>query len=123
MTLAIGWLHDGGDTVGTWLHDAGDWQGIEEIPAAVDLWAQRNGVRVIFEAKTIANGNELEQTRSALSQLLEYRFFFGTPDDALCLVTDALISDRRLQFLEAMNVQVLCFDGSTFQACGRLIHF
>jgi hypothetical protein len=26
MTLAIGWLHDGGDTVGTWLHDAGDWQ-------------------------------------------------------------------------------------------------
>jgi hypothetical protein len=25
MTLAIGWLHDGGDTVGTWLHDAGDW--------------------------------------------------------------------------------------------------
>ncbi len=26
MTLAIGWLHDGGETVGTWLHEAGDWQ-------------------------------------------------------------------------------------------------
>ncbi len=25
MTLAIGWLHDGGETVGTWLHDRGDW--------------------------------------------------------------------------------------------------
>jgi len=25
MTLAIGWLHDGGDTVETWLHQAGDW--------------------------------------------------------------------------------------------------
>ena len=27
MTLAIGWLHDGGDTVETWLHQAGDWHG------------------------------------------------------------------------------------------------
>jgi hypothetical protein len=26
MILAIGWLHDGGETVGTWLHQAGDWQ-------------------------------------------------------------------------------------------------
>jgi hypothetical protein len=26
MTLAIGWLHDGGETVGTWLHQPGDWQ-------------------------------------------------------------------------------------------------
>jgi hypothetical protein len=26
MTLAIGWLHEGGDTLGTWLHQAGDWQ-------------------------------------------------------------------------------------------------
>lgn len=25
MTLAIGWLHDGGETVGTWLHQVGDW--------------------------------------------------------------------------------------------------
>ena len=31
MTLAIGWLHDGGDTVETWLHQAGDWH-----PAAID---------------------------------------------------------------------------------------
>ncbi len=26
MTLAIGWPHDGGETVGTWPHEAGDWQ-------------------------------------------------------------------------------------------------
>jgi hypothetical protein len=25
MTLAIGWLHDGGETAGAWLHQAGDW--------------------------------------------------------------------------------------------------
>ena len=31
MTLAIGWLHDGGETVGTWLHDAGDWQQLERL--------------------------------------------------------------------------------------------
>jgi hypothetical protein len=94
------------------------WSELEEIPVAVDLWARRRGVRVIFEAKTITSDNELEQTRSALSQLLEYRFFYGTPDDGLCVVTDAPISDRRLRFLEAMNVHVLCFDGEIFRACG-----
>ena len=26
MTLAIGWLHEAGDRLGTWLHEAGDWQ-------------------------------------------------------------------------------------------------
>jgi hypothetical protein len=25
MTLAIGWLHEGGETLRTWLHDCGDW--------------------------------------------------------------------------------------------------
>jgi len=25
MTLAIGWLHEGGETLGTWLHEGGDW--------------------------------------------------------------------------------------------------
>jgi hypothetical protein len=25
MTLAISWLHEGGETLGTWLHEAGDW--------------------------------------------------------------------------------------------------
>jgi len=37
-----------------------------------------------------------------LSQLLEYRFFYGEAGDALCLVTDAPISDRRIRFLEAI---------------------
>jgi len=26
MTLATGWLHEGGETPRTWLHEAGDWQ-------------------------------------------------------------------------------------------------
>ncbi len=98
------------------------WSEIEEIPAAVDLWARRSDVRVIFEAKTIGPGNELDQTRSALSQLLEYRFFYGAPGDTLCLVTSALISDRRLRFLDAMNVRVLWFDGRAFLPCGRQSH-
>src|SRR6185295_12315015 len=25
MTLAISWLYEGGDTLGTWPHEAGDW--------------------------------------------------------------------------------------------------
>lgn len=99
------------------------WSELEEIPAAVDLWGRREGLRVIFEAKTIVGTNELEQTRSALSQLLEYRFFYGASEDALCLVVDAPISDHRLRFLDAMKVQVLWFDGDTFRTCGRQGHF
>lgn len=102
-----------------WLQ-AGGWTDLEEIPGAVDLWARgRDGVRVLFEVKTIAEGMELGQTRSALAQLLEYRFFYGDAVDLLCVVVDAPLADRRLRFLAAMDVHVLWFDGSTFHACGH----
>jgi hypothetical protein len=99
------------------------WHGIEEIPAAVDLWASRNDARVIFEAKTISVDQELPQTRAALSQLLEYRFFYGRAEDLLCLVANRPISVPRQQFLNALGVQVIYFDGAAFQVCGELSHF
>jgi hypothetical protein len=34
MTLAISWLHGGGETAGTWLHEGGDWQAIQDSLAA-----------------------------------------------------------------------------------------
>jgi hypothetical protein len=37
--------------------------------------------RVIFEAKTITETNEIDQCRVGLSLLLEYRFFYGDPED------------------------------------------
>ena len=44
MTLAIGWLHDGGDTVETWLHQAGDWQARFGVRIACDRAAQRSRI-------------------------------------------------------------------------------
>jgi hypothetical protein len=99
------------------------WHGIEEIPAAVDLWARRNDARMSFEAKTMSGTQELPQTRAALSQLLEYRFFYGRVEDLLCLVANRPISHSRLQFLNALGVRVIYFDGSAFQVCGELSPF
>lgn len=101
-----------------WLQ-ANGWADIEEIPAAVDLWATHRDLRVIFEAKTITSGTELVQTRAALAQLLEYRYFYGEGADQLCMVTDAPLSDRRLRFLCAMGIDVLWRDGDRFVPCGR----
>ena len=84
-----------------WLESAG-WTDIEEVPGAVDL-GQIPQRRVIFEAKTVSTGNEASQTRHALSQLFEYRFFYGSEDDSLCLVTDVPLSDRRLRFLDTVG--------------------
>ena len=47
MTLAIGWLHDGGDTVETWLHQAGDWHGGPLTPAAPDVGAPTAALAVL----------------------------------------------------------------------------
>lgn len=99
------------------------WSEIEEIPSAVDLWARRDGVRVIFEAKTISLEQELHQSRMALSQLLEYKFFYGVPEDLLCLVTNRAISQRRQRFLNALGICVIYHDGSGFQTCGELSIF
>ena len=58
-----------------YLQDAG-WREIDEIPAAIDLLAEKRGAgRVLFEAKTIGTSNERSQVRSAIAQLLEYGSF------------------------------------------------
>ncbi|NNB84581.1 hypothetical protein [Corallococcus exiguus] len=101
---------------------AAGWDGIEEIPSAVDLWAHApsKSVRVIFEAKTLDASSELYQTRMALSQLFEYRHFHGIAEDELCLVTNAPVSEARERFLAAMGVAVLAYDGQVFRASGVL---
>jgi hypothetical protein len=37
-----------------------------------------------FEAKSLSGVNEVHQCRAALSQLLEYRFCYGTESDRFC---------------------------------------
>jgi hypothetical protein len=86
------------------------WLNVEEIPAALDLWATRpgdSGGRVIFEVKGLSHANEIGQCRAGLSQLIEYRFFYGTDDDRLCLVVDKPIADRRRALLESLGIGVL----------------
>jgi hypothetical protein len=99
------------------------WQKLEEIPAAVDLWATRPGDlgRVIFEVKGLSDTNEIVQCRAALSQLLEYRFFYGTDEDRLCLVVDRPITDRRRAILESVGVGVVFVaDSGELKAVGQL---
>lgn len=87
------------------------WSDIEEFQSAIDLWARNpEGSRVLFEAKTLA-GSELERLRAAAIQLLEYRFFYGRPDDGLCVVTDRPISDRQSRFLSSLQIAVIFIDG------------
>ncbi len=97
-----------------WLQ-AESWQCIEEIPLAVDLWAiAPAGERVIFEAKTVHSGSEGPRVRSAIAQLLEYRFFFGNPEDRLCLVCDRPLSGKRVKLLDGLGISVLWRSGETF---------
>jgi hypothetical protein len=71
----------------------------------------------------MSGAQELSQSRAALSQLLEYRFFYGRVEDLLCLVTNHRISHPRLQFLNDLGVRVIYFDGTGFQVCGELSPF
>ena len=71
-----------------------------------------------LEAKVLTDANELGRTRAALAQLLEYQYFYGKPDNALCLITTRPIADRRLRFLESQQVSVAYDDGSGLVACG-----
>jgi hypothetical protein len=96
------------------------WTNLDEIPSAIDLEGTKDNRRVLFEAKTVNPRSELTQTRSALSQLLEYRFFYGEPSDRLCLVTDGPISDRRIRFLEHHEVAVAYEAGEGLVPCGTL---
>ncbi len=66
-----------------------------------------DGVRVIFEAKTITDTNELARTRAGLAQLYEYRLEDGKPDDEVCLVVNRSLSVRRLKLLDELGVAVL----------------
>jgi hypothetical protein len=96
------------------------WTDLDEIPSAIDLEARKAKRKVLFEAKTVTTTSELSQTRSGLSQLLEYRFFYGDVSDGLCLVTDAPISDRRIRFLENHKIAVAYEDGNGLVECGTL---
>jgi hypothetical protein len=94
------------------LLSAAGWKDVEEIPAAVDLWATPpdGSSRIMFEVKTISDSNELHQCRAAVAQLLEYRFFHGGDADRLCLVVDRPIPDRRRAFVESLGVAVVVVD-------------
>ena len=99
------------------------WQQVQEIPAAVDLRAIRpdGRGRIIFEVKGLSDGNEIGQCRTALSQLLEYRFFYGSDADRLCLVVDRPIADRRRALLESVGIGVLvAADGGELRPAGSL---
>jgi hypothetical protein len=96
---------------------AARWNDVGEIPAAIDLWGRSSdGVRTIFEVKTLRPDSELGRVRAAISQLLEYRFFFGTPEDGLCVVTDHPLSDKRVRLLRALGIAVLVVDGDRLLA-------
>ncbi len=99
--------------------ESNGWTDVQEIPAAVDLWAEHGSLKVIFEAKTITPKSELPQTRAAVAQLLEYRYFYGAATDRLCLVCNAPLSDRRLRLLAALGIEVLWHDGKKFVACSE----
>jgi hypothetical protein len=95
------------------LRSAG-WTEIVELPGAIDLWGRRpkDRLRVIFECKSLnvdRPASELSRCRTGLAQLLEYRFEYGNPSDALCLVTDGHVSQRRLRFLESVGIACICF--------------
>jgi hypothetical protein len=72
---------------------------------------------VIFEAKTL-EGDESHQLRSALAQLLEYRYFYGENDDLLCIVTDRPIADRLTPFLQDCGVVVAWLEEDKLKPAG-----
>jgi hypothetical protein len=56
-----------------------------------------------------------------LSQLLEYRFFYGNNEDQLCLIVDQPITDRRRAMLESMGIGVIVVtDLGELQPAGQL---
>jgi hypothetical protein len=104
------------------LTDAG-WQELQEIPAAVDLWALPPGRthRTIFEVKSLSDENEIGQCRAGLSQLIEYRFFYGRDEDRLCIAVNRPITDRRRVMLESLGVSVVVVAASgQLQPLGQL---
>jgi hypothetical protein len=87
---------------------AAGWTAVEEIPAAIDLRARTPaGASVIFEAKTISGSNEIQQARSALAQLLEYRQEYGQPEDGICVTVDVALSAGRVDVLSRLGVGII----------------
>jgi hypothetical protein len=70
----------------------------------------------LFEAKTINEKNRPRQVRSAVSQLFEYRFFFGEPTDSLYIVTNAPLPEATVRFLDSMRIAACRLDGECFYA-------
>jgi hypothetical protein len=102
---------------------ASGWTEVEEIPAALDLWARPAETdlgRVIFEAKSA--GSELHRVRAGLAQLLEYRFLHGEPSDALCLVTTERVRDERIRFLRGLGIDVIWANRSGFTSRGESVN-
>jgi len=100
---------------------AAGWSELEELRTAYDLWARdRAGQRVIFEAKTLRDGTQRTRVRAGLAQLLEYRYRYGSPDDRLCLVTDAALSGERTAFLEHLGIAVAVVHGNDLYAGSSL---
>ena len=60
MTLAIGWLHDGGDTVETWLHQAGDWH-FDSITSCARTWPSATERRTLSYRGNVESAHALEQ--------------------------------------------------------------
>ncbi|MDQ3408828.1 MAG: hypothetical protein M3469_02440 [Actinomycetota bacterium] len=90
------------------------WTDLVEIPLAIDLRGRTlAGATVIFEAKTITADNETRQCRSALAQLLEYRQEYGSPEDALCLVVDRAVSERRADLLDRLGIAAVLLGPDT----------
>jgi hypothetical protein len=98
------------------------WTEIEEIPAALDLRANSpdGRGRVLFEIKTLSDSNEVHQCRAALAQLLEYRFFYGSDSDRLCVVLNGPITDRRRALLESLGIAILVITDTSVTSIGTL---
>lgn len=108
-------------TFGQWLADRA-WESLEEMDGAIDLIGQappeQGGRRAIFEIKSITLGTERTRVRAGLAQLLEYRLFLGEPKDALCLVSNRPISERRLRLLNHLGIAHAYVEGGQVAVSG-----
>ena len=60
----------------------------------IDGYAEIKSSFAIFEVKSIHKKNEVSQIRHAISQLLEYRYFYEEPDATLWIVLSSKPSDK-----------------------------
>lgn len=97
-----------------------EWSAIAEDPIGMDLVATAPaGGRVIFEAKSIEE-NEASQVRSAIGQLLEYRYFDGEANDLLCLAVNKNLTPSSVALLNHLGIVVVVVEVSTIRLLGEL---